>query len=428
MARVERHEIHEGRLLKRVLRRDGTRTDTDFGRAPKRGLTPAKLHGIADLNYLQAKRFPDAPEGGDHVTVTDLFGGLGALTLGIFEAARVIGLPAELILAADNDPAPLEALCKTFDVDQITARQVDLGRVLKATAGKRTKAEADLIGKHPKALDILVAGPPCQGHSRLNNHTRHNDPRNDLYGRVARFVELRRPRLCIIENVDSVIHDQRDSALKTAERLERLGYTVDEGRVPLHSLGVPQRRRRHILVATDSGERTLEINAVVMAYSVEEPGSRNLKWAIGDLEKIEATQGLDAPGSFSKENKVRMRWLHEKPHRYNLPNSHRPDCHKNPKFDEQGNERKHSYRSMYGKLDWSKPAQTITSGYGSMGQGRYVHPSKERTLTPHEAARLQFIPDFVRIDAAKGRGKWARMIGNVAPMKLSYVFAVEFLR
>jgi len=83
---------------------------------------------------------------------------------------------------------------------------------------------------------------------------------------------------------------------------------------------------------------------------------------------------------------------------------------------------------MYGKLDWSKPAQTVTSGYGSMGQARYVHPSRERTITPHEAARLQFIPDFVDFEAVDGRGRWARMIGNVAPMKLSYIFVVEFLR
>ena len=123
-----------------------------------------------------------------------------------------------------------------------------------------------------------------------------------------------------------------------------------------------------------------------------------------------------------------MRWLHAGKNRFDLPNSRRPDCHKEPKVDKDGNELKHSYRSMYGKLDWTKPAQTITSGYGSMGQGRYVHPSRPRTLTPHEAARLQFIPDFVRLDAVESRGQWAKMIGNVAPMKLSYVFALEFLR
>ena len=158
----------------------------------------------------------------------------------------MIGRPAELILAADNDPAPLEVLRETLGVDEHTAREIDLGLALRNTAGKANQGrDRDLIGEHPEDLDILVAGPPCQGHSRLNNHTRHDDPRNDLYGRVVRFVELRRPRLCIIENVDSVVHDQRESASKAARRLEKLGYQVDEVRVSVHDLEAPEAPATH---------------------------------------------------------------------------------------------------------------------------------------------------------------------------------------
>jgi DNA (cytosine-5)-methyltransferase 1 len=400
----------------------------DCGKAPKRGLSPGRLHALADFRYLQSRELLEAPDTEESVTVADLFGGIGALTLGVFEAARAIGIRAQLVLAADIDPAPLTVLRKTLGVDASIARELNLGRVLRATAGKPTRDEVALIGTRPKPLDILLAGPPCQGHSRLNNHTRHDDPRNDLYGRVVRFVELRRPRLCVIENVDSVVSDQRASTSKAAERLERLGYSVDEGRVSLHELGVPQRRRRHVLVATDRGEVSLEIKSVIDAYAVEEPNLRNLKWAIHDLKNKGKASGFDASGSPSNENEARMLWLQKGEGRFDLPNSHRPDCHRIPQLDKKGNEKAHSYKSMYGKLDWTKPAQTITSGYGSMGQGRYVHPSHPRTLTPHEAARLQFIPDFVRFDQVEGRGKWAKMIGNVAPMKLSYAFALEFLR
>lgn len=423
---VERHEIERRRLLKRVLRRDGTQIDTDFGSAPKRGTSPAELHALADLHYLRSKEPLLSAGENESLAIVDLFAGLGALTLGVIEAARVVGRRADLVLATDWDQAPLTVLRKTLDVDEKVARQVDLSTALRATKGKQTKDETALFEGLPKALDILVAGPPCQGHSRLNNHTRHDDPRNDLYGRVVRFAELRRPRLCIIENVDSVVNDQRESASRAAESLEALGYQVDEGRVSLHELGVPQRRRRHILVATDKGEVALNVKTIIDTYAVEDPDGRNLRWAIGDLEGRSDTTGFGASGVPSEENQARMRWLHEKPDRYNLPNSQRPDCHKD--IDQNGNEQKHSYRSMYGKLDWTKPAQTITSGYGSMGQGRYVHPSEERTITPHEAARLQFIPDFVDFNAVSSRGQWARMIGNVAPMKLSYVFALEFLR
>lgn len=70
---------------------------------------------------------------------------------------------------------------------------------------------------------------------------------------------------------------------------------------------------------------------------------------------------------------------------------------------------------MYGRLRWDAPAQTITSGYGSMGQGRYVHPGRRRTLTPHEAARLQTIPDWFTLASAGTRTALARMIGNAVP-------------
>jgi DNA (cytosine-5)-methyltransferase 1 len=63
-----------------------------------------------------------------------------------------------------------------------------------------------------------------------------------------------------------------------------------------------------------------------------------------------------------------------------------------------------------------------------MGQGRYVHPQERRTLTPHEAARLQFIPDFFRFGNGVGRAAVAEMIGNAVPTKLTYVLALDLLR
>jgi DNA (cytosine-5)-methyltransferase 1 len=78
-------------------------------------------------------------------------------------------------------------------------------------------------------------------------------------------------------------------------------------------------------------------------------------------------------------------------------------------------------------MRWDEPAQTITSGYGSPGQGRYVHPRRRRTLTPHEAARIQFFPDSFNFGEEKclpGRTQLAVMIGNAVPPKLSYAMAL----
>jgi DNA (cytosine-5)-methyltransferase 1 len=66
-------------------------------------------------------------------------------------------------------------------------------------------------------------------------------------------------------------------------------------------------------------------------------------------------------------------------------------------------------------LRWNQPAQTITTGFGCMGQGRYVHPQKRRTITPHEAARLQTFPDWFNFAAETRRGVLAKAIGNAVP-------------
>jgi DNA (cytosine-5)-methyltransferase 1 len=70
---------------------------------------------------------------------------------------------------------------------------------------------------------------------------------------------------------------------------------------------------------------------------------------------------------------------------------------------------------MYGRLAWDQLAQTITTGFTSMGQGRYVHPSRPRTLTPHEAARLQTFPDWFQWGESVPRTLLSTMIGNAVP-------------
>jgi DNA (cytosine-5)-methyltransferase 1 len=57
-----------------------------------------------------------------------------------------------------------------------------------------------------------------------------------------------------------------------------------------------------------------------------------------------------------------------------------------------------------------------------MGQGRYVHPRRHRTLTPREAARLQFFPDFFDFSVVPERSAWSQMIGNAVPPKLTMEF------
>lgn len=426
-ARFERYETRDGRLVRLIERRSGACAETDCGPAPGGPHTQAALHALADQRYLQLPERPQLKTPQGTVAVVDLFSGLGALSLGVMEAARAIGLGIDLTLAADSDPYPLKVYDESLTSGHAATRCVDLGKALAGRLAKPTAAERALLSDCPEEIDVLVAGPPCQGHSRLNNHTRHDDDRNDLYRCVARFVVLRQPRLVLVENVDSVVADERQSSYQVADQLRALGYQVDDGPILLSELGVAQSRRRHVLVGTRADQRPITIDDVLRRQSVAQPEIRTVSWAIGDLLDIETDSEYDKASVPNSLNRQRMHWLHEHDE-YVLPNDQRPDCHRLPKRADDGSLREHSYRSMYGRLYWDRPAQTVTSGYGSMGQGRYVHPRRVRTLTPHEAARLQAIPDFVRVDAVQGRGRWARMIGNVAPMKLSYAFALEFLR
>jgi DNA (cytosine-5)-methyltransferase 1 len=131
---------------------------------------------------------------------------------------------------------------------------------------------------------------------------------------------------------------------------------------------------------------------------------RTLAWAIAGLEGQDGNTLFDTASVPTSENQRRIDFLFDA-NVDDLPNRKRPQCHHSD----------HSYVSMYGRLKWSEPAQTITSGFGSMGQGRFVHPLSRRTLTPHEAARLQFLPDFVDFGLVDTRSELATMIGNAVP-------------
>ena len=102
---------------------------------------------------------------------------------------------------------------------------------------------------------------------------------------------------------------------------------------------------------------------------------------------------------------------------YNLPNSERPDCHRL---------KEHSYNAVYGRMHWDRPASTLTGGFACCGRGRFIHPLRRRTLTPHEAARVQFFPDFFDFSEL-GRTALVRAIGNAVPPKAGYVVALPLL-
>lgn len=354
---------------------------------------------------LREHRRPDFELGGGQLVVVDLFAGCGGLTLGAAQAAHDRGLALEVPLAVDFEQAPVSVFKRNFPDARVQVATVESyfdGEL----GGELTTTELDVI-KQVGDVDLLIGGPPCQGHSNLNNHTRRDDPKNRLYLRMARAAEVLRPRVMLIENVPAVVHDSQQVVARTRAHLENAGYEVATTRVEFVQFGIPQARRRHILLAVRSSSLAAGTSIADVIELSPEP-TRDLRWAIGDLEHIDSDRWIDQPSKMSLENQRRIQWLvdHDE---VNLPNELRPACHR-------GN---HSYVSMYGRLAWEQPAQTITSGFGSIGQGRYGHPSQPRALTPHEAARIQGFPDYFRFDANVTRTQLSVIIGNAVPPALT---------
>jgi DNA (cytosine-5)-methyltransferase 1 len=229
---------------------------------------------------------------------------------------------------------------------------------------------------------------------------------------MVRAAEILEPRVVLIENVPAIERDHFDVCSRAQEALERLGYATATKIVSLADIGVPQRRQRHVLLAV-AGGGIPDLAAAIDTARVEK--QRDVRWAIADL-RGQWSSPLDDAGALSPENQDRARYLLQSGE-YDLPNALRPPCQRGV----------HKYKSMYGRLRWDEPAQTITSGFGSPGQGRYLHPDEPRTLSPHEAARLQFLPDWFDFSGLASRRSVARTIGNAVPPKLSFVIAHHVL-
>jgi DNA (cytosine-5)-methyltransferase 1 len=355
---------------------------------------------------LQNRTRPEFEVGNRLVSSADLFSGCGGLSLGVAQACFDLGASLDIRLAVDFDADA----SKVFEANFPKAHVVngDIQKVINGSFGERPTEQEKQVRDEVGEIQLLVAGPPCQGHSDLNNYTRRKDPKNLLYLRVVRAVEILCPEFVFIENVPTVRHDKDRVVERSSAQLEELGFKVASSVVHLDELGIPQRRRRHVLLAARDS-REVDPNRVLSHLAKPGGEKHDLLWAIGDLARIEGGTGIDFPPKASATNLRRMEWLLSS-NVYDLPNDRRPKCHQNEN---------HSYRSMYGRLRWDLPAQTITSGFGSIGQGRYMHPDKLRALTPHEAARIQGFPDYFNFTPVPRRDSLAMMIANAVPPELA---------
>lgn len=360
----------------------------------------------------------------------DAFSGCGGLTLGVTQAALAVGRQLHSIAAIDVDEGGLAVHQSNFNDTHALATSVSSVvdfHVSGSGDASRFAYEPEVI--HPALageagnIDVLLAGPPCQGHSNLNNRTRREDPRNLLYLTAVALAVALKSRFVIIENVPEVVSDRSNVVVTAKALLRSSGYKfIDSSVLAAHEMGWPQTRKRFFLIAAFDSKKSVGLTLSGAAAGLKRK-PYGLGWAIGDLVEsagdIDRAGVMDSVPVLSEENLARIAWLFEND-KHNLPNEERPDCHKDG----------HSYPSVYGRMYWDRPAQTITTGFLTPGRGRYIHPLVPRVITPREAARIQAFPDnfrFVVNGHDPARTSLSKWIGDAVPPVLGYAAALPLL-
>lgn len=360
--------------------------------------------------------------------VADLFCGAGGLSLGLSDAGF------DVILGIDHDDEALEthrAYHPGLSVNWDLADPLVVERT------------ADLITR--TGIKLVAGGPPCQpfsraGRSMIRDLVRtgrriEHDERRDLWESFLQVIELSTPEAVVMENVPDMALDRGMVILRTMiERLEDLGYNVEERVIDTSRLGVPQYRHRLILVALAEGR----------AFRwPDESGKVSVDNAIGDLPEVE---GGWRPTNGGGPDPVASGWIEYRGPITSFQRRARAgvaDADENRIYDhitrpvreddarafaQMSHETRYSdldpelkrYRDdifddKYKRLNPNDVSRTITAHIAKDGYW-YIHPRQNRTLTVREAARLQTFPDRIRFSGPPSAA--FRQIGNAVPVRL----------
>ena len=357
------------------------------------------------------------------IRIVDAFCGCGGLTLGAAQAAIAVGRRVEAVAAIDVDDGGLQvhqANFKTKRVLHMSASSLVDFHISGTGTSSKFAYEPEIIDAALAAeighVDLFLAGPPCQGHSNLNNRTCREDPRNLLHLTAVALAVGLKAKMVVIENVPEVVNDRSDVVTGAKALLKTNGYAfMDSGVLAAHEMGWAQTRKRYFLIAALQQPVTDQLTLKGVATGLKRE-AHSLGWAIGDLIRSPSEPQphgvMDTVPLLSDENRSRIDWLF-KNDEYDLADKERPNCHKDG----------HSYPSVYGRMYWEKPAQTITTGFLTPGRGRYIHTHCQRVITPHEAARIQAFPDsfkFVVNGHDPARNAITTWIGDAVPPVLGY--------
>jgi DNA (cytosine-5)-methyltransferase 1 len=296
----------------------------------------------------------------------------------VLAAVEIDRLAAETYRA--NHPGVVMWRC---DIRQLTTAQIL----------KRLKLK-------PGELDLLAGCPPCQGYSTIRTHNRPKpveDSRNDLIFDFLRLARGLRPRSIMLENVPGLQDDDRFTTF--CEKLGRLGYRCKHIVLDAAEYGVPQRRRRLILLAARRG---------IISPAPPEMESRHVIDVIGDMPP--AGESGDNLHDLPESRTERIRELIA-----NVPKDGGSRKDLGVEFQLECHKRTDGFKDVYGRMAWHDVAPTITGGFVNPSKGRFLHPEEDRTITLREGALLQTFPETYRFSLKRGKFAVAEMIGNALP-------------
>jgi DNA (cytosine-5)-methyltransferase 1 len=331
------------------------------------------------------------------VCAVDLFCGAGGLTYGLRKAGIdvVAGIDLDEQVAhayQHNNPG---AEFYGWDVDRKQCRSIEK----LFTRGK---------------LRLLAGCAPCQPFSKLTQAVKDHQAW-DLLDNFGRFIEGILPELVTMENVPELAGRGREVFDRFLATLEKFEYKVDWQIVECPKYGVPQSRRRLVLLASRLGK------IAVPQGSYPYPSQwKSVKATIGRLPKLEAGEEaaddrLHAAAVLSRLNLRRIRATpHDGGNWGSWPKHLVLACHRKQSGQ--------TYHSIYGRMWWDRPAPTMTTLCTGIGNGRFGHPDQDRSITLREASLFQSFPknyEFWPADQKVNRKAVGRMIGNAVPPKLA---------
>ena len=334
--------------------------------------------------------------GSPKIVGVDLFCGVGGLTHGLVRGG------VHIAAGFDVDPS-----CRyPFEAN-------NAADFLECDVANLTPEE---ITRYYDGADFtLLAGcAPCQPFSTYSRSGRNSKYESQwpLVSAFGRLVKKILPDLVTMENVPQLAdHPVFDQLLKSLAGYEKWWAIVE-----CASIGVPQTRKRLVLLASRLGSTALELTK-------DAPQAATVRQVISALPPIRAGEShpddeLHMVPSLSPLNLSRIKASHPGGTWRDWPSELQAACHRKVTGA--------TYPSVYGRMEWDRPAPTITTQCFGYGNGRFGHPEQNRAISLREAAMLQTFPatyKFAPAGASIRFNKMGRLIGNAVPVRLGEVIA-----